>query len=256
MDRRGTVAQAASVMAAHVAHGRKGCVMTPETTTHVSTQRAPATIEPQPATPGLDRHGAAPQVTLEERRARGRALREQTPRGSHALWAAAPNRADPLGLLEAQASTRLPDLVPLRYARMRVSPFAFLRGSAAVMAQDLAPTPRTGIQTQLCGDCHCATFGVHPSPERSWLFALTDLAETYPGPWEWDVKRLAASLLVAGRGNGCTAAECRTAVLAGIRAYRQHMAQFAGMANLNVWYTRLTVPAQPNSIPINPRKPQ
>src|SRR5258708_6624605 len=129
----------------------RGYTMTPETTmTHVSTQRAPATVEPQPAALGLDRHGAAPQVTLEERRARGRALREQTPRGSHALWAAAPNRADPLGLLEAQASTRLPDLVPLRYARMRVSPFAFLRGSAAVMAQDLAPTPITGIQTQLC----------------------------------------------------------------------------------------------------------
>jgi uncharacterized protein (DUF2252 family) len=243
-------------MAAYVATGRKGNAMTPETTIHVSTDSAPAAVEPQPAAPGLDRHGAAPQVTLEERRARGRALREQTPRSSHAFWAAAPNRPDPLGVLEAQASTRLPDLVPLRYARMRVSPFAFLRGSAAVMAQDLAPTPRTGIQTQLCGDCHCANFGVYASPERSLLFDINDLDETYPGPWEWDVKRLAASLLVAGRGNGCTAAECRTAVLAGVRSYRQHMAEFAGMATLDVWYTRVTVADVLNALASKPTKQQ
>ncbi len=230
--------------------------MTPETTTHVSTDSAPAAVEPKPAALGLDRHGAAAQVTLEERRARGRALREQTPRSSHALWAATPNRPDPLGVLEAQASTRLPDLVPLRYARMRVSPFAFLRGSAAVMAQDLAQTPRTGIQTQLCGDCHCANFGVYASPERTLLFDLNDLDETYPGPWEWDVKRLAASLLVAGRGNGCTAAECRTAVLAGVRSYRQHMAEFAGLATLDVWYTRVTVADVLNAIASKPAKQQ
>src|SRR5713101_4125840 len=231
--------------------------MTSEPTmTHVSTDSAPATLEPQPAALGLDRHGAAPQVTLEERRARGRALREQTPRSRHAFWAAAPNRPDPLGLLEAQASTRLPDLVPLRYARMRVSPFAYLRGSAVVMAQDLAQTPRTGIQTQLCGDCHCANFGVYASPERSLLFDLNDLDETYPGPWEWDVKRLAASLLGAGRGNGCTAAECRTAALAGVRSYRQHMAEFAGMATLDVWYTRVTVADVLNALASKPTKQQ
>ena len=225
-------------------------------TTHASSESASAAVAPQPAAPGLDLYGATRRVTVEERRARGRALREQTPRNSHAFWAAAPNRPDPLGVLEAQASTRLPDLVPLRYARMRVSPFAFLRGSAAVMAQDLAQTPTTGIHTQLCGDCHCANFGLYASPERTLLFDINDLDETYPGPWEWDVKRLAASVLIAGRGNGFTAAECRNAVLAAVRSYRQHMAEFADLGTLDVWYSRVTVADVLNTIASKPTKQQ
>ncbi len=184
---------------------------------------------------------AARHLTVEERQDRGHALREKTPRSSHAFWAEAPDRPDPIAILEAQATTRLPDLVPLRYARMRLSPFAFLRGSAAVMAQDLSHTPQTGIQTQLCGDCHCSNFGAYASPERTLLVDINDLDETYPGPWEWDVKRLAASLYVAGRGNGFAETDCRDAVLAAVRSYRTHMAEFANMRTLDVWYAHLTI---------------
>ncbi|HLJ79889.1 MAG TPA: DUF2252 domain-containing protein [Ktedonobacterales bacterium] len=213
-------------------------------TTHVTTENTLEASEsrraPRSSAASLNGHSATSHVTLEERRARGRALREKTPRSSHAFWAEAPDRTDPLTLLEAQATTRLPDLVPIRYARMRVSPFAFLRGSAVVMAQDLAQTPRTGIQTQLCGDCHCSNFGAYASPERTLLFDINDLDETYPGPWEWDVKRLAASVFVAGRDNGFTEAENRNAVIAAVRSYRQHMAELAGMRTLDVWYARVT----------------
>lgn len=188
-------------------------------------------------------HAAVPasRLTVDERRARSRALRAKTPRSSQAFWAEAPSRPDPIALLEAQAATRLPDLIPIRYARMRASPFAFLRGSAIVMAHDLAHTPCTGIQTQLCGDCHCSNFGAYASPERSLLFDINDLDETYPGPWEWDVKRLAASVHVAGRSNGFADADCRAAVLAGVQSYRRHMAEFAEMRTLEVWYTHVTV---------------
>jgi uncharacterized protein (DUF2252 family) len=180
------------------------------------------------------------RLTVGERQERGRAARAQTPRSSHAFWAAAPDRLDPIALLEAQATTRLPDLVPIRYARMRVSPFAFLRGSAVVMAADLAQTPSSGIYTNLCGDCHLANFGVYASPERTLLFDINDFDETLPGPWEWDIKRLAASLYVAGRGNGFTDADCREAALAVTRSYREHMAEFAGMRDLDIWYSRVT----------------
>jgi uncharacterized protein (DUF2252 family) len=124
---------------------------------------------------------------------------------------------------------------------MRVSPFAFLRGSAIVMAHDLAQTPRTGIQTQLCGDCHCSNFGVYASPERTLLFDINDMDETYPGPWEWDMKRLAASIFVASRQNGFSSADCRNAAVAAVRSYRLHMAEFAEMRALDVWYSRVTI---------------
>ena len=180
------------------------------------------------------------RLTVEERQTRGRALRAKVPRSSQDFWAEAPDRPDPVALLEEQATTRLPDLVPIRYARMRVSPFAFLRGSAVVMANDLARTPTSGIQTQLCGDCHISNFGVYASPERTLLFDINDFDETLPGPWEWDVKRLAASCFVAGRSNGFSEADCRAASLAAARSYRERMAQFAGMGELEVWYTHVT----------------
>jgi uncharacterized protein (DUF2252 family) len=201
---------------------------------------ASATVERAAPASGMSGRGAVSHLTVEERRARGRALREQTPRTSHAFWAEAPNRPDPIALLEAQATTRLPDLIPLRYARMRISPFTFLRGSAIVMAHDLAQTPRTGIQTQLCGDCHLSNFGVYASPERTLLFDINDLDETLPGPWEWDVKRLAASIYVAGRNNGFAEPDSRNAALAAVRSYRQRMAEFADMRNLDVWYSHVT----------------
>lgn len=216
-------------------------------TTQLTTESAIATSEPkleskpEPRPPAaLIASSATSHLSVQERRARGRALREKTPRRSHAFWAEAPNRPDPVALLEAQAATRLPDLVSIRYARMRVSPFAFLRGSAVVMAQDLAQTPQTGIQTQLCGDSHCSNFGAYASPERTLLFDINDLDETYPGPWEWDIKRLAASVFVAGRSNGFADAENRNAVIAAGRSYRQHMAEFADIPTLDVWYARVT----------------
>lgn len=213
--------------------------MTTETTS-IANDSAPAKSEPRPSVSRLNGRGVPQHLTAAERKARGRALREKTPRSSHSYWAESPNRPDPIALLEGQATTRLPDLVPIRHARMRLSPFAFLRGSAVVMAQDLSQTPQSGIQTQLCGDCHCSNFGAYASPERTLLFDINDLDETYPGPWEWDVKRLAASVFVAGRGNGFADSDCRNAVIAGVRSYRLHMAEFAAMRTLDVWYTRVT----------------
>ena len=141
-------------------------------------------------------------LDYQQRHERGRAARRLVPRGSHAQWTPMSDRPDPVDLLEAQARDRIPDLVPIRYGRMMASPFAFLRGSAIVMANDLAGTPKSGIQAQLCGDAHLLNFGAYASPERALLFDLNDFDETLPGPWEWDVKRLAASFVVAGRDNG------------------------------------------------------
>jgi uncharacterized protein (DUF2252 family) len=175
----------------------------------------------------------------QQRHERGRDARRLVPRGSHAEWAPAPDRPDPLKLLEAQARDRIQELLPIRYARMMASPFAFLRGSAVVMANDLAGTPKSGIQAQLCGDAHLSNFGAYASPERALLFDLNDFDETLPGPWEWDVKRLAASFVVAGRENGFDAAECREAAQASVASYRQRMAQFSRMGELEVWYSRI-----------------
>src|SRR5215211_7188453 len=163
--------------------------------------------------PGRAAQAAA---SYQQRHERGRAARRAVSRGSHAEWAPAPDRPDPVDLLEVQAKGRLPDLVPTRYARMMASPFVFIRGSAIVMAHDLASTPKSGIQSQLCGDAHLLNFGMYASPERTLLFDLNDFDETLPGPWEWDVKCLAASFVVAGRvlGDG----RARGVVLARRRA--------------------------------------
>jgi len=171
-------------------------------------------------------------VSYQQRLERGRAARGVAPRGGQAEWAPASDRPDPIDLLEAQARDRLPDLIPIRYSRMMASPFAFMRGSAIVMANDLAGTPKTGIQVQLCGDAHLLNFGAYASPERALLFDINDFDETLPGPWEWDVKRLAASLVVAGRDNGFDAADCRRAAQASVASYRRRMAEFAEMREL------------------------
>jgi uncharacterized protein (DUF2252 family) len=176
----------------------------------------------------------------QQRHERGRATRRLVPRSSHAAWTLAQDRPDPIDLLEAQAKTRLPDLLPIRYARMMASPFAFMRGSALVMANDLASIPHVGIQAQLCGDAHLLNFGAYASPERALLFDLNDFDETLPGPWEWDVKRLAASFVVAGRDNGFDAADCREAAQASAASYRRRMAEFSEMGELEVWYSRVS----------------
>ncbi len=179
--------------------------------------------------------------SAEERAARGKAARKQVARTSHAEFAAAPERRDPIAVLEAQAETRVPELLPIRYGRMASSAFAFYRGAAAVMAMDLATTPVSGIPVQVCGDAHLVNFGVYNAPDRRMVFDLNDFDETLPGPWEWDVKRLAASLVVAGRDNGFTEVETADVVRDASRSYRTAMATFATMTNLKVWYARLEV---------------
>jgi uncharacterized protein (DUF2252 family) len=180
--------------------------------------------------------------TLEERSARGRAARAETPRTSHAALEVAADR-DPVGLLEKQASGRLPELVPIRYGRMLVSPFTFYRGAAVVMAHDLVSTPRAGLEVQLCGDAHLANFGGFASPERDLVFDINDFDETQQGPFEWDVKRLATSFEIAARDREFDHADRRTSVLAVVRAYRKAMSEFAAMGNLGVWYSRLNAAA-------------
>ena len=177
--------------------------------------------------------------TLADRRAAGRKLRNKVPRSSHAEWTPATDRPDPLSLLEEQNRSRLSHLVPLRYARMAASPFAFLRGSAVVMAQDLAATPVTGIQVQVCGDAHLSNFGIYATPERNQVFDVNDFDETLPGPWEWDIKRFTASIVVAGRTNGFPAATNRQAVLNGVQSYREHMRKYSEMRHIDVWYSRI-----------------
>jgi uncharacterized protein (DUF2252 family) len=168
----------------------------------------------------------------------GRALRKAVPRSSHAAWEPA-GRRSPLALLEESNRGRLPDLVPIREARMLASPFAFLRGAPAVMARDLATTPATGITVQACGDAHLLNFGLFATPERNLVFGLNDFDETLPAPWEWDVKRLATSFVVAARTVGFDQAAGRRAALAAVRVYREQLARYAGMRLLEVWYSRV-----------------
>ena len=179
-------------------------------------------------------------VTSSERLQGGKAARAEVPRSTHAQIDF-PEPRDPVALLEEQAATRVPELVPIRYGRMLVSPFAFYRGGALIMAADLARTPTSGLRVQLCGDAHLSNFGVFGSPERNLVFDINDFDETAPGPWEWDVKRLAASFAIAGRENGFSAKERRAVVLDTVRAYREAMAAFARMRNLDVWYSHLSV---------------
>ena len=182
---------------------------------------------------------AVPHLSAAERVERGRAARTEVPRAPHAGFAPVAERPDPVELLEGQAETRVPELVPIRYGRMLVSPFAFYRGAALIMAADLAETPPSGLTVQCCGDAHLSNFGVFASPERELVFDINDFDETLPGPWEWDVKRLAASVLIAARSNGFHANAQERVVLDTVARYRTAMAQFAAMNNLEVWYAHL-----------------
>jgi len=175
----------------------------------------------------------------DERVAVGRAARRRARRAGHADWDPPAHRADPVDVLEHQAAQRVADLVPIRYGRMLASELAFFRGAAAVMAADLAATPRSGLLVQACGDAHLSNFGGFQSPERALVFDVNDFDETAPGPWEWDVKRLATSLAVAGRSRGFTDAERRAVVTGTVRQYREAMAEFAAQRDLQVWYARL-----------------
>jgi uncharacterized protein (DUF2252 family) len=179
--------------------------------------------------------GPAPHSTVAERVERGRAARAKVPRHTHAALEPAAGR-DPIGLLEAEGATRLPELLPIRYGRMLASPLAFYRGAAVVMANDLALLPRTGLRVQLCGDAHLLNFGGFASPERELVFDVNDFDETYPGPFEWDVKRLAASIEIAARDRGFAARDRTPAVLATVRGYRETVQELAGRRDLEVWY--------------------
>jgi uncharacterized protein (DUF2252 family) len=182
---------------------------------------------------------AVPQLSMAERIARGKAARGEVPRSRHAVFEPLSIRPDPVEVLERQAKTRVPELVPIRYGRMSVSPFTFYRGAAAIMANDLGATPRSGLTVQCCGDAHLSNFGVFASPERRLVFDVNDFDETLPGPWEWDVKRLAASMLIAARDNGFHAKHQERIVLDTVAQYRTAMSSFAGMTNLDVWYAHL-----------------
>src|SRR5580700_5450460 len=178
-------------------------------------------------------------LTVDERVARGRDARKEAPRSSHGRWTPAPDRPDPVALLEEQAESRVARLVPIRYGRMLVSPFTFYRGAALIMASDLAATPQSGVTVQLCGDAHLSNFGLFGTPERQMLFDINDFDETLPGPWEWDVKRMAASFEVMGRARGFSAADRRGVVTAGVAEYRDRMRQAAAMGTLGAWYEQL-----------------
>lgn len=184
--------------------------------------------------------GRIEHPSVEERKADGKRLLEQTPLSSHTGWIPAADRSDPVALLQEQNLTRETDLVPVRHGRMLVSPFTFYRGAAKIMAADLKVMPRAGLTTQLCGDAHLSNFGVFASPERSLMFDLNDFDETLPGPFEYDVKRMSASFTIAARNNGFTKAEARDVTLASVRAYREAMTEFAQMHIMDVWYARLS----------------
>lgn len=171
----------------------------------------------------------------------GKSLRDTCPRRSHALWKAPADRPDPVELLEQANIGRIPELIPIRYGRMLQSPFTFYRGAALNMAVDLADTPASGLRVQACGDCHLLNFGAYATPERRVIFDINDLDETLPAPWEWDVKRLAASFVLACRDNGFSDDCARDAVLSCVRSYREHMAEFSRMRRLDIWYSATDV---------------
>jgi uncharacterized protein (DUF2252 family) len=179
--------------------------------------------------------------SVADRAARGKASRAQVGRRVHGEWEPSAARRDPVEQLEEQALTRVTELVPIRYGRMLVSPFTFFRGAAKLMAADLEHEPRSGLQVQLCGDAHLSNFGAFAAPDRRLVFSINDFDETLPGPFEWDVKRLVASFAVAGRDRGFSAKERHAVNLTVTRAYREAMAEFAGMGNMDLWYTRLDV---------------
>ena len=182
-----------------------------------------------------------PHLSVSQRVARGRAARRELPRSGHAVFEPARQRREPVDLLGQQADARVPELVPIRYGRMLASPFTFYRGAALIMAADLAATPRSGFFVQCCGDAHLSNFGLYASPERRLVFDINDFDETLPGPWEWDVKRLAVSMLIAARDSGFPTKANESIVLDTVAEYRTRMAEFAGMRNLDVWYTRFEI---------------
>ncbi len=206
--------------------------------------RTPPTVDAPQQTDRERRRAPVRRVehpTPGERAARGKAARAEVPRSSHAEWHPAVDRPDPVAVLDAQARTRVPELVPIRYGRMLVSPFTFFRGAAAIMAADLAPLPRSGLVAQLCGDAHLSNFGTFAAPDRKQVFSLNDFDETLPGPFEWDVKRLSASFAVAGRALGHDETDRRAAVAASARSYRVAMQDFSSMRAMDIWYLRLEV---------------
>ena len=197
---------------------------------------------------GIARRGTSDSATRAKRYAAGKALRGRVPRSSHASWTPARDRPDPVDLLEQSDRVRVARLLPIRYGRMSQSPFAFLRGSAAVMACDLATTPVTGIRVQLCGDAHLSNFGAFATPERDQVFDVNDFDETLPGPWEWDVKRLATSLVLAGRQNGLSRGVQRKAARTAVESYRRSMSTYARMRYLDVWYAHIDVGNWPTQV--------
>ena len=182
-------------------------------------------------------------ISREQRLEAGSALREKVPRNSHAVWKRPAGRRNPIDILKKSNRDRLPELVPIRYGRMLRSPFTFLRGSAGLMAADLATTPNTGIRVQACGDCHLLNFGLFATPERNLIFDINDFDETLPAPWEWDVKRLAVSFVVGARDNRLSDKQGRAAAAECVRAYREHMRRYSTMSPLEVWYDRLDAQA-------------
>jgi uncharacterized protein (DUF2252 family) len=186
---------------------------------------------------------SVPHRTVEERAAAGKAARAASPRAAHGEWEPAPRRRDPVELLEEQAASRVQELVPIRYGRMLVSPFTFYRGAAYPMAADLADAPRTGLDVQLCGDAHLSNFGAFGAPDRRLIFSINDFDETLPGPFEWDVKRLVASFAVAGRDRGFNAKQRQAVNRTVTRSYREAVRNFAGMSNLDLWYSRIDIEA-------------
>ncbi len=202
-------------------------------------------VRAEQAARAADPHG--PSVA--ERMEAGKALRAQVPRTAHAEWKRPAQRPDPIALLQASDAERLPELVPIRYGRMLQSPFAFFRGSAAIMAADLAGTPATGLRVQACGDCHLANFGGFATPERNIVFDINDFDETLPAPWEWDVKRLAASFVLAARSIGLPDSKGRGSAETMARAYRKRLHAYAEMHPLEVWYERITAEEVMASLP-------
>ncbi|HEY1785060.1 MAG TPA: DUF2252 family protein [Pirellulales bacterium] len=251
----------------HAADGQEAGLQTGETPTPMAAEHAalanqpaeqaapanqpagtPETATPETGTPvatgtATDNQPVGKQFPAVEDKAApsGKLLRGATPRSCHGEWCQPAGRRDPVEIIIESSVDRVAHLLPIRYGRMQQSAFAFYRGAAAIMAADLAGTPTTGLRVQLCGDCHLLNFGVFATPERNLIFDVNDFDETLPGPWEWDVKRLAASFVVAGRHNGFRAGESRAAALAMARSYGMQMARFATMRALDVWYQRLNV---------------
>ncbi len=178
-------------------------------------------------------------MTRTERYEQGRSLRAHCPRSAHGQWDARDDAVDPIALIEESNVGRIPGLIPVRYQRMSESPFAFFRGSAIVQARDLFTTAASGEIVQLCGDCHIMNFGGFATPERNLVFDVNDFDETYPGPWEWDVKRLATSIVLASRERGCSKGVARDAARAAVESYREKMAEYAGVSTLEVWYAQI-----------------